>query len=114
METFPSFMKNIKNRIADSQQHTEDIEGYFFEGNDGSQMAFWECRSDKVSSRHTHDFDEYILCVSGEYIAYVNDEAIVLTPGCELHIPKGVEQWGKCRAGTRTIHAFGGNRIKSR
>ena len=53
-----------------------------------------------------------MICVSGEYIAYLNDKEIVLNPGDELIIPKGTEQWGKCKAGTRTIHAFGGKRIK--
>jgi quercetin dioxygenase-like cupin family protein len=53
-----------------------------------------------------------MICVSGEYIAYLNDKEIVLKPGDELIIPKGTGQWGKCKAGTRTIHAFGGKRIK--
>ncbi len=112
MNHFPDFMKNPKNRINVSQQNTDDIDGYFFQGVDGSQMAFWECPSDRVSQKHTHDFDEYMICVSGEYIAYLDEREIVLKPGDELYIPRGTEQWGTCRAGTRTIHAFGGQRIK--
>ena len=111
MKHFPKFMKNSKNRIDASQQNTQDIEGYFFEGADGSQIAFWEYLSDRSSKKHTHDFDEYMVCVSGQYIAYLDDKEIVLKPGDELYIPKGTEQWGKCKAGTRTIHAFGGKRI---
>jgi quercetin dioxygenase-like cupin family protein len=111
MEHFPEFMKNGLNRIAAGQQNTADIEGYYFEGRDGSQMAFWECRADRVSKKHAHDFDEYVICVSGEYVAYLDNKEIVLKPGDELFIPGGTEQWGKCKAGTRSIHAFGGKRI---
>jgi len=112
MEGFPAFMKNVKNRIDASQQNTDDIEGYYFNGKDDSQIAFWECGSERASKKHAHNFDEYMVCVSGEYTAYLNDKAITLKPGDELFIPKGTEQWGKCKAGTRTIHAFGGKRIK--
>jgi quercetin dioxygenase-like cupin family protein len=112
MERFPEFMKNIKNMVNPSQQNTADIEGYYYEGKDDSQIAFLECHSDRISSKHTHDFDEYMICVSGEYTVYLDDKKIILKPGDELLIPRGTEQWGKCKAGTRTIHAFGGKRIK--
>jgi len=113
MKHFPDFMKNQKNKVGTSQQNTDDIEGYFYEGADNSQIAFWECYSDRISKKHTHDFDEYMICVSGEYVAYLNDKEIILKPGDELYIPKGTEQWGKCKSGTRTIHAFGGKRINN-
>jgi len=112
MKHFPDFMKKDVNKVSASQQNTDDIEGYYFSGKDNSQMAFWECHSDRVSKIHKHEFDEYILCVSGEYTAYLDDKEIKLKPGDELVIPAGSEQWGKCKAGTRTIHAFGGIRIK--
>lgn len=111
MEHFPEFMKNAKNRIDASRQNTADIEGYYFEGKDGSQMAFWECSSDRISKKHTHGFDEYMVCVSGECTVYLNGKETILKPGDELLIPEGTEQWGKFKAGTRTIHAFGGKRI---
>lgn len=112
MEDFPQFMKNSRNRISSKEQNTEDIEGYFYTGADGSQMAFWTCRADRVSKKHTHKFDEYMVCVAGQYTVLMNGEEHVLNPGDELLIPKGTEQWGRCIAGTRTIHAFGGRRIK--
>ena len=112
MKHFPEFMKNPKNKINPSQQNTADIEGYFYNGADDSQIAFWECFSDQISKKHKHDFDEYMVCLSGEYTAYLDNREIILKPGDELFIPKGTEQWGKCVAGTRTIHAFGGKRIK--
>jgi quercetin dioxygenase-like cupin family protein len=112
MNTFPNFMKNPKNRIDASQQNTDDIEGYYFQGADDTQIAFWECYADRTSQKHTHPFDEYMVCISGEYTVYLNDQEIILKPGDELYIPKDTEQWGKCIVGTRTIHVFGGKRIK--
>lgn len=108
MKDFPNFMKSKSNHISSNEQSTEYIDGYFYEGADGSQMAFWTCYSDRVSKKHTHEFDEWMVCVSGQYTAFLNDEKFVLNSGDELFIPKGTEQWGKCIAGTRTIHAFEG------
>jgi len=112
VKEFPDFMKSKSNHISSKEQNTEDIDGYFYEGADGSQMAFWTCYSDRVSKKHAHEFDEYMVCVSGQYTAILNGKEFVLNPGEELFIPKGTEQWGKCIAGTRTIHAFGGKRIQ--
>ena len=44
MDNFPEFMKTAVNRIASAQQATPGVEGYVFDGADGSQMAFWTCR----------------------------------------------------------------------
>jgi quercetin dioxygenase-like cupin family protein len=112
MKTFPEFMKDPFNKIDASQENTPDIEGYCFQGAGSAQMAIWECHADRISKKHTHPFDEYMVCVAGEYTAYVDDKEIKLKPGDELYILKGTEQWGKSIAGTRTIHAFGGQRIK--
>lgn len=73
--------------IPPSQQNTPDIEGYYYTANDGSQMAFWIYKADRISKEHTHDYDE-------------------------LFIPKDSVQGGRVKAGTRSIHAFGGQRIK--
>ena len=112
MQHFPEFMKRRANTVSPLQENTQDVEGYYYEGKDGAQMAFWECYSDSISQRHIHDFDEYMILVSGEFIAHLNGKEIRLSPGDELLIPKGTEQWGECKAGTRTIHAFGGKRIQ--
>jgi len=114
MKSFPAFMKRESNRVPALSQHTEEIEGYYYEAADGSQMAFWEAHSDRVSKKHVHDFDEYVVCVSGQYTACFADREIILNPGDELVIPQGTEQWGRSRAGTRTIHAFGGKRIPAK
>ena len=112
MKDFPDFMKQSQNHIGSEQQKTKDIYGYYYTGLDGSQMAFWTCYADRVSQKHTHDFDEYMVCICGQYTVIINDQEYVLNPDDEFFIPKGTEQWGRCIAGTRTIHAFGGTRIK--
>lgn len=111
MDGFPDFMKRKINQVPTSAQNTPDIEGCYYEAADGSQMAFWECHADRVSERHTHPFDEYMVCLSGKYTACFRDHEVTLQPGDEIFIPKGTEQWGCAIAGTRTIHAFGGKRI---
>ncbi|MBN1409385.1 MAG: hypothetical protein JW969_00975 [Spirochaetales bacterium] len=60
-------MKSKLNSIPASEQNTEDVEGCFYEGADGSQMAFWTCHSDRTSEKHVHAFDEYMVCISGRY-----------------------------------------------
>ena len=106
MEDFPKFMRNKKNRIDPKSQFTDDIEGYVFDGLNGSQMAFWTCKSDRESKEHTHDFDEYMIVVKGKIIIFLEGKKQVLNPGDECYIPKGTPIKEKCTAGTRTIHAF--------
>jgi quercetin dioxygenase-like cupin family protein len=67
MDDFPSFMKSPTNKIATGSQATPGVEGYVFDGADGSQMAFWTCRENAVSSPHVHEFDEYMIVVQGCY-----------------------------------------------
>ena len=110
---FPEFMFSEKNKIPASQQNTPDIEGYYYTANDGSQMAFWIYKADRVSKEHMHDYDEWMLCVEGEYIVTIDGVEHVLIAGDELFIPKGSLQGGRVKAGTRSIHAFGGQRVKA-
>lgn len=112
MKDFPKFMKNELNHIDSSQQNTLDIDGYYYTGADGSQMAFWTYYADRVSKENVHEFDEYVLCVSGEYVEIFNDEEHILHSGDELLIPRETPHHGRVIKGTRTIHAFGGKRIK--
>lgn len=46
MTDFPAFLKNPVNRIAASSQFTDDIEGYVFDGADGSQVALWTAHAE--------------------------------------------------------------------
>jgi mannose-6-phosphate isomerase-like protein (cupin superfamily) len=110
--TFPAtrLMKQPANRIAVSNQATPGVEGYVFDGRDGSQMAFWSCRETAASAAHVHDYDEYMLVVQGCYTLIIDGERIPVKAGEEYFIPRGVEHSSDVLAGTRTIHAFGGHR----
>ena len=110
MNDFPEFMKNPVNRISFAAQATTGIEGYVFDGVDGSQMAFWTCSETASSAPHVHDFDEYMLVVEGCYTLVIDGERIPLNAGEECVIPGGMSHAGEVVAGTRTIHAFGGHR----
>jgi len=110
MDDFPDFMKHPANKITTSSQATPGVEGYVFDGADGSQMAFWTCRETAVSAPHVHDYDEYMLVVQGCYSLSIEGQRIPVKAGEEYFIPKGVLHGGETVAGTRTIHAFGGRR----
>ena len=111
MKDFPEFMKNELCRIDASQQNTPDIDGYYYESAGGGQICFWTYYSDRESKENVHEFDEYVVCVAGEYVEIFGGEEHILRPGDELLIPKGTPHYGRVKKGTRTIHAFGGKRI---
>jgi mannose-6-phosphate isomerase-like protein (cupin superfamily) len=112
MEDFPDFMKCPANRIATTSQATPGVEGYVFDGADGSQMAFWTCKETAESAPHVHDFDEYFVVVQGGYTLIMGGQEIPIKAGEEYFIPKGTRHGGRPLAGTRTIHAFGGRRAE--
>jgi len=112
MKDFPEFMKNPKNRIKQTSQYTKGIEGFVYDGADGSQMAFWTCADAGVSSEHAHEYGEYLVCVQGQYKLIIDKDVITLNPGDEYYIPAGVVHGGERIANTRTIHAFGGKRAE--
>jgi mannose-6-phosphate isomerase-like protein (cupin superfamily) len=112
MSDFPPFMKNPMNRIARASQFTDDIEGYVFDGPDGSQVAFWKCSEDLISAEHTHNFDEYVLVIEGQVTVIIGDQRTVVTAGQEMVIPKRTKQSTAVTAGTRTIRVFGGKRAR--
>jgi quercetin dioxygenase-like cupin family protein len=110
MNDFPEFMKNPKNRIHSTSDYMAGLEGYVFDGADGSQIAIWFNRDTGTGAEHKHPYDEYILAVQGKYTVCIGSKRIPLRPGEEYLIPKGVLHFGERAAGTRTIHAFGGKR----
>lgn len=112
MNDFPNFMKNPVNMVDPNTQFTPGIEGYVYDGLDGSQMAFWTYGEDAVSEEHEHTFEEYIVVVQGQYSLSIDDKIITLTAGDEYLIPAGTLHGGKASAGTRAIYAFGGSRAK--
>ena len=110
MRDFPEFMKHPSNRIVRSNQATPGVEGYIFDGADGSQMGFWTCAETALSAAHVHDYDEYMVVVQGCYTLIINGKQIPVKAGEEYFIPRGIQHSGEVLAGTRTIHAFGGHR----
>jgi mannose-6-phosphate isomerase-like protein (cupin superfamily) len=110
VDDFPEFMKHPANRIAKTDQATPGVEGYIFDGKDGTQMAFWTCRETAASAAHAHDYDEYMIVVQGCYTLIIDGKRIPVKAGEEYLIRKGVPHSGNVVAGTRTIHAFGGHR----
>src|SRR6478735_742074 len=111
MQPFPTFMKSAVNRIPASSQHTAGIEGYVFDGADGTQIAFWECSADAHTAEHVHEFDEYFIVVEGCYTDTIDGRETVIRAGQECVIRRGATISGSVRAGTRTIHMFGGQRV---
>lgn len=112
MSQFPEFMKHSSNKIAPSNQATPGVEGYVFDGIDGSQMAFWTCTETARSAAHVHDYDEYMVVIEGCYTLIMDGKRVLLNRGDECLIPRGVAHSGEVLAGTRTIHAFGGRRAE--
>jgi quercetin dioxygenase-like cupin family protein len=112
MDNFPEFMKCPANRIATSSQATPGVEGYVFDGAEGSQMAFWTCRESAASAPHVHEYDEYMVVVQGRYTLIIDGTRIPVRAGEEYHISRGTWHAGEVVAGTRTIHAFGGRRAE--
>ncbi|MFA5309022.1 MAG: cupin domain-containing protein [Dehalococcoidales bacterium] len=112
MKGFPDFMKRPVNKISSVSQYTKNIEGYVFDGVDGSQMAFWTVYKDGRSAAHVHDYDEYMLVVQGQYTLAIDGKRIPVKAGEEYLIKKGIVHGGEVIAGTRTIEAFGGKRVE--
>ena len=111
LSDFPDFMKSEENAISNSSQ-SAGIKGWLYESVDGKQMAYWLCEHSVVSSEHVHDFDEYFVVVQGEYTLLFSGREVIVNQGDEYHITKGVPHAGRARAGTRTIHCFGGKRAE--
>jgi quercetin dioxygenase-like cupin family protein len=112
MTGFPLFMKNAANRIAAASQRTPGIEGYVFDGADGSQMAFWTAERGAETAEHVHAFDEWFVVIAGECTLTLDGHEVRVGPGQECFIPKGTTISGRVVAGTRTVHAFGSRRAE--
>src|SRR5437667_350285 len=99
MDDFPQFMKHPANRIAKTNQATPGVEGYIFDGADGSQLAFWTCRETAASAAHAHDYDEYMLVAPGCYTLIIDGKRIPVNAGEEYFIARGVLHSGEVLAG---------------
>jgi mannose-6-phosphate isomerase-like protein (cupin superfamily) len=111
VDDFPEFMRNPANAVDPAQQNPGNV-GYLFEGIDGTQIGIWTSARDIEASFHEHDFDEYVVVVAGEHRLILEGDEIVLRPGDEYLIPRGVRHGGSFRRGTRTIHTFAGRRAE--
>jgi mannose-6-phosphate isomerase-like protein (cupin superfamily) len=109
MKDFPEFMKTPENSI-DPKMQSMGVKGWVYNGIDGVQMAYWICEIDGISKEHIHEFDEYFTVVQGTYTLIINGQRIDICKGDEYFIPKKVPHSGEFKAGTRTIHCFGGKR----
>jgi mannose-6-phosphate isomerase-like protein (cupin superfamily) len=110
MADFPPFMKNASNRIASTSEHTRGIDGYVYDGADGTQICYWTASEDAETEEHVHPFDEWFLVIEGAYDLTIDGREVKIRAGQEHVIPKGSTIRGRVHAGTRTIHAFGGRR----
>lgn len=111
MDDFPEFMKESENSIPSSQQ-SDGVNGWVYDGAGEKQMAYWICETDGISKEHAHEFDEYFTVVQGTYILIIEGRRISICKGDEYFIPKNVSHAGEFKAGTRTIHCFGGKRAE--
>jgi|LFRM01.1.fsa_nt_gb quercetin dioxygenase-like cupin family protein len=109
MRKFPDFIRSEKNRVPEAP---EGMEGYVFDGADGSQIVLWENETGGSVGLHTHDFWEYCLVLDGYYEGIIDGKPVRLGPGDELVIPPGVPHEGKHSANYRAIDIFSGQRIK--
>jgi quercetin dioxygenase-like cupin family protein len=112
MGNFPEFIKNPTNRVSAASLFSKAIEGYLFDGADGSQVIFWTYSGPGQVPTHTHEYDEYLLVIEGQYTLILGEKRIPLNAGQEYLIKKGVPHGGEAVVGTRTIDVFGGKRAK--
>ena len=109
MKRFPDFVRGAANRVANPTDST--VEGYAFDGADGSQVVFWECRDGGVQPEQVHDFWEYALVVEGTFDGFVGGRPVHLEPGDECVIPPGTKHSGRYSNGYRAIDAFSARRV---
>ncbi len=109
MREFPDFMKNPVNAVSSAQQ-SKGMDGYIFDGIDGSQMIIWQCQAGGKSKMHTHSFDEYFVVIEGEFTGNIGDEKVKLVAGGEYFIPKGTSHDGEYSPNFRAIYAFSAKR----
>ena len=107
MNKFPEFMRKSCNAVK-----VGNLEGYVFDGADGSQMVLWYTKKGGRSAMHTHDYDEYALVVQGTFIGTIGGKKVKMKSGDECFIPAGAPHDGVYSANYRAIDAFGGKRVE--
>jgi quercetin dioxygenase-like cupin family protein len=112
MAKYPGVIRNPVNRVAVESQFSKNIDGFMFDGADGSQIIFWSYTGPGSVSVHTHEYDEYLIVIEGQYTLIIDGKKIPVKAGQEYLIEKGVAHGGEALTGTRTIDVFGGKRAK--
>jgi quercetin dioxygenase-like cupin family protein len=112
MDKYPEFMRQECNRISSKDKFTPGIEGFVYDGIDGTQITIWTSINGGEASEHTHEYDEYFIVVQGQYTVIIDGKYIPINVGEEYFIPKGIAHAGRSIPDTRTINAFGGKRAK--
>lgn len=112
MKGFPAFLKRKINRVDVAGDPANVMEGYVFDGSDGSQIVLWECPAGGVSPPHQHDFDEWAIVIEGHYEGVHGGQPVTLGPGDECFIPAGMLHEGRYSLGYRALDGFGGCRVK--
>ncbi len=111
MDGFPAFMRNPLNRVDPKQQYSgPELEGYIFDGIDGSQVIPWYHPMAGEYDFHTHDFDEYFVVVQGRFTGDIGGRTVELAHGDECLIKAGTPHSGRYSAGFRGIFAFSKHR----
>jgi len=109
MKEFPEFILQPANRVASAPDAS--MQGFVFEGAEGTQIVFWRCQKGGEVAEHVHDFWEYCLVVEGTFDGLIEGEPIHLEAGDECTIPPGAKHSGRFSHGYRAIDAFGGKRV---
>ncbi len=107
----PEFVRDEKDEIGSQSHFSRGIKGWVFEGASGHQATVWECDEDGESKPHTHEFDEWLIVVSGEYTICSDRKRVPLKAGQQCHIPAGIRHWGVYKKHTQTVNFFGGKRV---
>jgi len=92
LDTFPQFMKHPANGIVRSNLTTPGIEGYVFDGANGSQVAFWTCSETATSAATTTSYDEYMVVVQGCYTLVIHGKQTAVEGG------RGILDASRCAA----------------
>jgi len=110
--SFPAFLTNPANRVAEASLHIPGVDVYVFDGADGTQLTLCHAKSDASTGEQWRDSDEYLVVLEGNYVVSINGMEIQLGAGREFVVPRGARISGRFAAGTRTLHAFGGRGLK--
>ena len=104
------FPRTIRREKLKVESPVEGMSGFLFEGQDSSQVIFWECDNEVKIEPHKHEYDEYCLVIKGVCKETIEGKTTVLKEGDEIVIPAGKLHWATMGPNYRAIDFFGGER----